>query len=119
MTTHGEEQKLRRETLINDRRVREPLKEPQDIKEGIGEGASTMHQFAISEANQPSGRFAATGKATVVGATPAPTYPAGPNWASDPVPPEPALGFEIDAIEAVGTEQEIEASIRRLRGEDQ
>jgi hypothetical protein len=80
MTSAGDEQKLRRETLANDRRIREPLKEPQQSKKGIGGEATTMHQFAVSEANQIGGRFAATSKAAVVGEMPIPQYFAAPNW---------------------------------------
>jgi hypothetical protein len=98
------EQAERKEVLENDRKVREQ--------------ATTMHQFAISEASEPRGRFSATNKETVVGSMPVVNYPAAPNWSPDPVPPEPALGFEIDTVEVVGTPQEIEASIAALKSDE-
>ena len=105
MTSHSDEQKLRRETLKNDQRVRDQ--------------GTTFHQAAISEANENRGRFAATNKETVVGSMPVVNYPAAPNWAPDPVPPEPPLNVDIDAQEPVGTEAEIAASIAKLDEEAQ
>jgi hypothetical protein len=58
------------------------------------------------------GRFAKESR--VSGAEPNVRYPRLPSsspWASDPVPPEEPLGFEIDAMEPVGNPGEIEASL--------
>jgi hypothetical protein len=103
MTKSQNDQAERREVLENDRRV----------CDGV-----TFHQFATVEATQVLGRFASISKPTVVGSTPAPTYPAAPNWSPDPCGVEPALGVEIDAQEPVGTTAEISASLKKL-GEDQ
>jgi hypothetical protein len=104
MTSASDEQKLRKETLLNDRRVREQ--------------ASTFYQFGASEANEPLGRFAATNKATVVGETPVLPQYAAPVWAPDPCGPEPALGYAIDEqLEPTGTPAEVEASIAKLNEE--
>jgi hypothetical protein len=48
---------------------------------------------------------------TVIGSTPIPQYPAGPAWTQQDQSVEPPLGVEIDAQEAVGTAQEIQASL--------
>ena len=52
---------------------------------------------------------------TIIGSTPAPSYPKQPAnspWSSDPVPATEPLGFSVDAMEPVGTPEEIEKSIR-------
>ena len=38
-------------------------------------------------------------------------YPAGPNWSRTAVPQEPALGYDINAVEPVGTADEVAASL--------
>jgi hypothetical protein len=58
------------------------------------------------------GRFAKP--AAVTGITPTPQYPAGPNWSHDPVPTEPPLNMDVNAIEPVGESYEVEASVRAL-----
>ena len=75
-------QATRRRVLRNDASVR----------------ASTLSQFAQSEANEIGGRFSANERATVVGANPLPNYPAA-FLQLDPVPDEPPLGFRIDALD--------------------
>jgi hypothetical protein len=96
-TEHQREQQERRETLQNDRKVREQ--------------GTTLSQFAQAEANEVGGRFSGHEKATVVGAQESPAYPAAPNWAFDPAGVEPALGIDINAIEPTGEPHEIAASI--------
>ena len=76
--------------------------------------ASTFSQFATSEANADTGRYAQINKAAVVGATPKQPDYAAPNWANDPTGVEPPLGFDVNEIEPVGRQDEIEASIQRL-----
>ena len=71
-----ESQAVRRRVLRNDRLVREQ--------------ATTFHQFAAVEAEEIRGRFGSTEKATVIGSTPAPDYPAAYQQ-RDPVPTEPPL----------------------------
>jgi len=79
------------EVLKNDRRV-----------------ASTYLDHTHSE---EGGRFAKP--TNVIGATPTPQYPAGPNWSADPTGVEPPLGFDVNAVEPVGEQFEIE---RHLTG---
>jgi len=74
----------------------------------------TFQSRAIAEADDVRGRWAEINKSNVVGATPTPVYPAGPNWAADPVGVEPALGFSVEAHEPVGEVGEVQASIEAL-----
>ena len=64
------------------------------------------------------GRFAqlAESKSIISGAGPSMHYPAGPEWTSNGagVGVEPPLGFDVNAMEAVVTAAEIEASFARL-----
>jgi hypothetical protein len=46
----------------------------------------------------------------VVGQTPTPNYPAAAAWTQQDQGVEPPLGYAIDALEPVGTAQEIQAS---------
>jgi len=71
----------------------------------------TFQSRAQAEADEIRGRFSQIEKSNVVGATPTPPYPAGPNWSVDPVPPEPPLGVPIDTHEPVGEFREVEASL--------
>jgi len=72
------------------------------------QSGSTFHQHAVVQADDTSGgRFAATGKPTVVGGDPIPKYPQLP--ASSPwsglqpdAGPEPATGYRIDAMPEFG-----------------
>jgi hypothetical protein len=98
------------DALFNDQRLRNAQR---------NKDASTFQQFANSEAENVRGRFAAHEKSTVIGATPAPQYPAGPNWAHDPTGPEPPLGFDVNAIEPCGEYAEIEASLRDVQSRGQ
>lgn len=75
---------------------------------------------AHAEANADmdlGGRFALVQKpATVVGASPGVSYPRLPEsspWHTDPLPPEPPLGIDINAMEPTGETFEQEASKRR------
>jgi hypothetical protein len=70
----------------------------------------------FSHANDPElemgGRFAKVIETTVIGKSPIsyPQQPPGSPWASDPMPPEPSLGYSVEAQEPVGERHEIEAS---------
>jgi hypothetical protein len=94
MTTEAQrEQQERRETLENDRRVREQQQK----------AASTYFAFAVAEADEPRGRFQNSGgTTTVIGSDGLPAYPQLPPsspWAGpDMVPPEPPLGYRIDQM---------------------
>jgi hypothetical protein len=62
--------------------------------------ATTMHQFAVADAQTPRGRFSAIDAAYVVGSTPdvAGAYPAASAAHQVELPPEEPLGFAIDAM---------------------
>jgi hypothetical protein len=71
--------------------------------------------LAKGEIEEAGGRFAVERpKPQIVGAGPVsyPAQPASSPWASDPVPNEEPLGFDVNAIEPVGTGPEIEASLK-------
>jgi hypothetical protein len=68
--------------------------------------------IALEEAG---GRFSAASR--VVGSEPVPTYPPASGPWSEPQPPEPPTGENIDAAEPVGTPAEIEASLRKAEAE--
>jgi hypothetical protein len=84
-------QRERREVMRNDRRVRE---------------AATYHSVAASSVDdERGGRYAAAdSKQTVIGASPIsyPTQPEHSPWSRDECPPEPPLGYSVDAQEPVG-----------------
>lgn len=78
----------------------------------------TYLRRAMNDASdEAGGRFAKTTKTTVNGAAPTVEYPAaaGP-WSSDctQVPPEPPLGYSIEAHEPVGEAFEVERSLASL-----
>jgi hypothetical protein len=98
MLSRQETQEERRGTLENDRRVREQ--------------GSTFSQFAESEASEPRGRFTTHSASTVIGSTPSPAsqYPAAFQQ-HDPVPDEPSLGQDVNAMEPCGEKFEVERSL--------
>jgi hypothetical protein len=88
---HHTTQQEKREALRNDQRVRE---------------RSTYHSVAQASIDDDrGGRFAlGDSKQTVIGSSPI-SYPQQPStsfWNSDPVPPEPPLGYSVEAQEPVG-----------------
>jgi hypothetical protein len=104
MTTEAQrEQRLRHETLENDRRVREQQR------------GSTFAEFATAEAAEDRGRFTSHEKSFVIGSTenPATAYPAA-FLQRDPVPKEEPLNYDVNAMEPVGTAAEVQASIDKL-----
>lgn len=106
MTTEFQrEQQERRETLENDKRLREQGKER----------GSTFAQFAESEATEIHGRFAGREKSVVVGSTanPGAAYPQGPVWSSGDQELEPPLGQDVNAMVPTGEAHEVAASIER------
>jgi hypothetical protein len=70
--------------------------------------ANTFAGRAQAEADDVRGRWAEINKSNVVGATPTPQYPAGPNWSVDPTGVEPPLGIDVNAVEPCGEKFEIE-----------
>jgi hypothetical protein len=96
MTTEFQrEQQERRETLENDRKVREQT-------------GTFMSHTHIDDAG---GRFAQVNAATVIGATPVPSYPQGPAWSVDPSGVEPPLNYSVNELQPTGEPHEIAASI--------
>jgi len=82
-TSKADEQAERRRVLMHDARLRE-------------QGST----FFVQTHSDVGGRFAAVGAATVIGTTAVPTYPAASTpFQSDPVGPEPPLGYRIDELE--------------------
>jgi hypothetical protein len=96
MLSRQEEQLLRKETLDNDRRVRE-------------QGST----FLAHTHNDIGGRFAAISSPVVVGSESIPKYPAAYHQV-DPVPDEPALGVSVEDHEPVGEPHELRASVQSL-----
>jgi hypothetical protein len=76
VTTAKDEQRERLAVLANERRV------------ARGPETSTYHSHTHPD---EGGRFAASDQPPrhVVGSTPVPQYPAGPNWSADPTGVEP------------------------------
>jgi len=90
-------QSERRKVIENDRKVH-----------------ATYHSVAQSAVDEDrGGRFAYSGSSTtVVGSSPVsyPQQPTGSPWAKDECPPEPPLGFSVDAMEPVGEPHQRTAS---------
>jgi hypothetical protein len=79
---------------------------------------TTFHQLALAGLElEAGGRYAQD--AQVTGTTPSVDYPAASGPWSDPQPPEPPTGENIDAAEPVGTPAEIEASLERIERESE
>src|SRR5262245_7087545 len=99
MLSKHEDQHERRETLRNDLSVRQQ------------EQGSTMHAHAQADAETPRGRFSAVSAATVIGSKSdvAGAYPAAAAAHQTEVPPEPPLGYRIDAMEPLGLSPSAEA----------
>ena len=91
-----EEQNDRLEVLENEKRLRE-------------QGST----FLSHTHNDIGGRFAAISSPVVVGEKQIPQYPAA-FLQHDPVPDEPALGVDVNALEPCGEPHELRASIASL-----
>jgi hypothetical protein len=89
-TSKQNDDKERRESLENDRKVRE-------------QQGGTFFQHAVSSADdEAGGRFARVNPTMVVGSTPGPSYPqlpASSPWAHDYVPNEEPLGYSVNDLE--------------------
>ena len=80
----------------------------------IKNDATTLHQFAQSEAGEIGGRYARP--QTVNASQQAVHYPKLPTnspWSSDPVPPEEPLGIDVSEAPITGEKFEVEASLDR------
>src|SRR6516225_12409491 len=89
MLTDQEERAKKRRTLLNDARVREQSKN--------GDTGTFLSHTHIDDAG---GRFAAVNAAKIVGQSPAiaAAYPAASSAHQTELPPEPSLGYPIDAM---------------------
>ena len=74
---------------------------------------STYHQRAIDEAGQELGRYKHLGQASVTGAVP--RLPVSSPWRCDPVPNEPPLNQDVNAMEPVGEPFEFNDPSLRFR----
>jgi len=72
----------------------------------------TYQGRAMADLEDAGGRYSAVTKQSVTGSTPSSAYPRMPSgpWAENEMPPEPPLGYEIDAMEPVGELHEREGS---------
>jgi hypothetical protein len=102
---HQSEQKERLAELLRDLRI---LNERAN--------SSTLSQFTVAELADEGGRFAK--QSQVNGTKPITEYPRLPSDSfpaqASAVPNEPPLGFSVDAMEPLGTQAEIERSLRSL-----
>lgn len=101
MLSKQEEDRERRETLLNDLKLRQQQEEPRRVfaqDQSLPNKASTFHQFAQADAQTPRGRFSAVDAASVVGANPIPNYPPAAAHQRDPCGQEPSLGYRIDEM---------------------
>jgi hypothetical protein len=98
MNSNAEEQAERRRVFENDKRVME--------------GSTYFAQAQASAMDEMGGRFAKVQPTSVTGSAPTawPKMPEGNPWACDPMPPEPPLGYAVDAQDPVGEPHEIAAS---------
>jgi hypothetical protein len=77
------------------------------------DGRSTYFAHAGDVELEMGGRFAKVLPTTVVGSEPVvkyPKLPEGSPWAKDECPPEPGLGIDVNAMEALGEPHEQAAS---------
>jgi len=76
----------------------------------------TFHDVALGEAGTVQGRFASVAKTQVTsGVFEYPKLPASSPWSTNPLPEEPPLGFDVNALEPTGTAAEIEQSMAARR----
>jgi hypothetical protein len=81
----------------------------------------TYHGHAMAGVDdERGGRYASESKPSVIGARPIsyPRMPAGSPWRQDMCPPEPPLGIDINAVEAVGEPFEVAASVGAAAASD-
>lgn len=97
---------------ISQREKREIMENDRLVREAGERRGRTYAGHALDNEPDVGGRFAKVSTTTVVGTSPInyPQQPPGSPWHSDPCPPEPPLGFSVDAMEPVGEKYEVEAS---------
>jgi hypothetical protein len=78
----------------------EDLVDQKEKRRIIREQGGTFHAHGMAQADEINqGRFAVTGGPNVTGSTPVPSYPqASAPFQRDPVPDEPPLGVDINAM---------------------
>lgn len=73
--------------------------------------------FARAQADadlEAQGRFKKQVESPVTAIPQVPMQPASSYWHDNPVPSEPPLGFDVNAMTPIGTAAEVERSIREL-----
>lgn len=88
---------------------------PAGRRRVVRETGATYHDVAVSDVGTVQGRYAAISRTRVTGSSRV-EYQKQPQslpWASDPVPPEPPLGFSIDEMQPVREEFEVAQSLLR------
>jgi len=93
--------KEKKETLLNDQRVRNDLR-------------NTLHGRASADLDLENTGRHAKHNTVVTGGADYPRLPEASPWHHDPVPPEAPLGIDVNALEPVGTEREVQASLGDL-----
>src|SRR6516162_1790948 len=90
--------------LISQKEKRETLRNDRLVKEADERRRRTLHGHALDGEPELGGRFSKVSTTTVVGTSPVsyPQQPEGSPWRSDPCPIEPPLGYSVDEQEPVG-----------------
>jgi hypothetical protein len=98
--------------MISQREKREVFRNDRLIREAEERRRRTYSGHALDGEPELSGRFAKVSTTTVTGSSPVsyPAQPEGSPWRSDPIGPEPPLGFSVEDKEPVGEKHEVEAS---------
>jgi hypothetical protein len=102
MLSRQEQDRERRETLLNDQRVREQAERHRVFADqSLPNRASTYSQHAIADAATPRGRFTQVETSTVIGAKAdvAGAYSAASAAHQTELPPELPTGYRIDALD--------------------
>jgi hypothetical protein len=99
MLSKHEEQTERRDVIENEKRLR-------------GSSSGQGSTFLSHTHTDIGGRFAAISSPHVVGEKQIPKYPAA-FLQHDPVPDEPALGVDVNALEPCGEPHELKATLGR------
>ena len=81
-----------------------PLTKEEKLQVFNNDRSVYLHH-AQAAANDAGGRFKKELEARVTGVPEYPRQPSHSPWANDPVPDEPPLGFEIDAMEPGATSE--------------
>jgi hypothetical protein len=93
----------KRETIENDRKVREAAKDEARAGTYFAQARATLGQ-------EVGGRYAAMARPVITGAGAyvVPRLPESSPWSHDPCAPEPPLGYSVEDQEPVGEAHEIQ-----------